>query len=126
MPIAVVPGFASWGLRSPKTQDVHPQMAVETQSRRRQSGGSRRQAIHLHAFSAQPMEIDSARRMRSNALHEEFKWRIKTQTVLPGVVHLYLLAILITITVALFIEGINWRPSDGTAIRPATRSRFAA
>jgi putative transposase len=38
-------------------------------------------------------------------LHEEFKWRIKRQTVLPGVVQLYLLAILITITVALFIDG---------------------
>jgi hypothetical protein len=59
-------------------------------------------------------------------LHEEFKWRIKTQTVLPGVVQLYLLAILITITVALFIDGIDWRPSDGSAIRPAARSRLAA
>jgi transposase-like protein len=38
-------------------------------------------------------------------LHEEFKWRIKTRTVRPGVVQLYLLAILITITVALFIDG---------------------
>jgi len=44
----------------------------------------------------------------SNAIErllEEFKWRIKMQTVPPSVVQLYLLAILITITVALFIDG---------------------
>ena len=41
-----------------QAQGVHPQMAVEMQSRRRQLGGGRRQAIHLHALSAKPMEIN--------------------------------------------------------------------
>ncbi len=39
-------------------QAVHPQMAAQMPRRRRQPGGSGRQAVHLHALSAQPMEID--------------------------------------------------------------------
>ena len=41
-----------------ETKGVHPQMALEMPRRRRQSGGGRRQAVHLHALSAKPMEID--------------------------------------------------------------------
>ena len=50
--------------------------------RRRQLGGSWRQAVHIHAVP--PSQWKSIR--TSNAierLHEEFKRRIKTQTVLP-------------------------------------------
>src|ERR1700728_2644329 len=39
-------------------QDVHPQMAPQMPRCRRQPGGSRRQAIHIHAVRAEPMEID--------------------------------------------------------------------
>jgi transposase-like protein len=53
-------------------------MAAETQSRCRHSGESWRQTVHLHAFSGQRTSSAIAR------LHEEFKRRIKTQTVLPS------------------------------------------
>ena len=66
-----------------QAQGLHPQMAAEVSRRRRQPGGSRRPAIHLHPFST-----DQWRSIRTtNAierLHEEFKRRIKTQTVLPS------------------------------------------
>ena len=39
-------------------QGVHPQMAPQMPRRRRQPGGSRRQAVHIHAVPAEPMEID--------------------------------------------------------------------
>ena len=39
-------------------QGVHPQMAPQMPRRRRQPGGSRRQAVHIHAVPAKPMEID--------------------------------------------------------------------
>src|SRR5271157_2380851 len=37
---------------------IRPQMAPQMPSRRRQPGGSRRQAVHLHALPAEPMEVD--------------------------------------------------------------------
>ena len=40
-----------------ETKGVHPQMALEMPRCRRQPGGGRRQAVHLHALSAKPMEI---------------------------------------------------------------------
>ena len=52
--------------------------------RRRQPGGGRRQTIHIHAVPAEPMEIDPNSSNAIERLHEEFKRRIKTQTVLPS------------------------------------------
>jgi transposase-like protein len=103
MPIAVVPGFASWGLRSPKTQDVRKwRLKHKAVADSLEEAGDK-----LFTFTRfPPSQWKSIR--ASNAierLHEEFKWRIKTRTVLPGVVQLYLLAILIAKTAALFIDG---------------------
>ena len=39
-------------------QGVLPQMAPQMPRRRRQPGGSRRQAVHIHPVPAEPMEID--------------------------------------------------------------------
>jgi transposase-like protein len=39
-------------------QGVHPQMAPQMPGRRRQLGGSWRQAVHLHPVPAEPMEVD--------------------------------------------------------------------
>ena len=40
-------------------QGVHPQISLPNAvRRRRQPGGSRRQAVHIHAVPAEPMEID--------------------------------------------------------------------
>jgi mutator family transposase len=39
-------------------QGVHPQTAPQMPCRRRQLGGSRRQAVHLHPVPAEPMEVD--------------------------------------------------------------------
>jgi transposase-like protein len=58
-------------------------MAAEMPRRRRQPGRSRRQALHFRTVPEKPVEIDPD----TNAverLHEEFKRRIKTQTVLPS------------------------------------------
>ncbi len=64
------------GDRSPP-QGIHPQVAA--QAPRRQPGGSRRPSVHLH-----PPAANSARTTNAiERLHEEFKRRIKTQTVLP-------------------------------------------
>ena len=41
-----------------EAQSLRPQMAPQMPRRRRQPGGSRRQALHLHALPAEPMEID--------------------------------------------------------------------
>ena len=41
-----------------KRKGVHPQMAAEMPRGRRQPGGSRRQAVHLHALPEKPVEID--------------------------------------------------------------------
>ena len=57
-------------------------MAVEVPGRRRQPRGGRRPALHLHAPAAQPVEIGSDHHAVER-LHEEFRRRIKTQTVLP-------------------------------------------
>src|SRR5271155_829473 len=43
--------------RSP-AESLHPQMAAEMPRRRRQPGGGRRQAVHLHPLPTQPMEVD--------------------------------------------------------------------
>jgi hypothetical protein len=56
-------------------------MAAEMPRRRRQPGGSRRQALHFRTVPEKPVEIDPDIDER---LHEEFKRRIKTQTVLPS------------------------------------------
>ena len=58
-------------------------MAAQVPRRRRQPGRGGREALHLHAVPEKPMEIVRT----TNAierLHEEFKRRIKTQTVLPS------------------------------------------
>ena len=41
-----------------RRKGLRPQMAPQMPRRRRQPGGSRRQALHLHALPAEPMEID--------------------------------------------------------------------
>ena len=41
-----------------EAQGLRPQMAPQMPRRRRQPGGSRRQALHLHALPAEPMEVD--------------------------------------------------------------------
>ena len=48
---------ATAGGRSP-TQGLRPKMAAQMPRRRRQPGGGRRQAVHLHALPAEPMEVD--------------------------------------------------------------------
>src|SRR5580704_8751746 len=58
-------------------------MEVQAPRRRRQPGGSRRPAVHLHTTSAEPM-AERADHQCDRRLHEEFKRRIKTQTVLPS------------------------------------------
>ena len=59
-------------------QGVHTQIAPQMTRRRRQPGGSRRQAVHIHAVPAEPMEIDPNLERAIERLHEEFKRRIKT------------------------------------------------
>ena len=58
-------------------------MKPQMPRRRRQPGGSRRQAVHIHAVPAKPMEIDPNLERDPSDCREEFKRRIKTQTVLP-------------------------------------------
>jgi putative transposase len=55
-------------------------MATALPSRRRLSGGSWRPAVRLHQIAGQPARTTNA----IERLHEEFKRRIKTQTVLPS------------------------------------------
>ena len=58
-------------------------MAAEMSCGGRQLGRGRRQALHLYALSEKPRKSIRT----SNAierLHEEFKRRIKTQTLLPS------------------------------------------
>nr|WP_311966944.1 transposase [Bradyrhizobium australiense] len=65
-------------------QGLHSQIAAQASCGGRQPAGSRRPALHLHATAAQSVE----ERTTANAierLHEEFKRRMKTQTVLPSV-----------------------------------------
>ena len=58
-------------------------MAAQAPRRRRQLGGSRRPPLHLHPSAAEQWR--SARTTNAiERLHEEFKRRIKTQTVLPS------------------------------------------
>ena len=58
-------------------------MAAQASRRRRQPGGSRRPALHLHPSAAKQWR--SVRTTNAiERLHEEFKRRIKTQTVLPS------------------------------------------
>ena len=65
------------------SQSLHPQVAAQAPSRRRQPGGSRRSALHLHSLP--PSQWRSVRTTNAiERLHEEFKRRIKTQTVLPS------------------------------------------
>jgi putative transposase len=66
-----------------QTKSFPAKMAAEMSRGGGQPGGSRRQALDLHALSKKPMEIHS--NVESiERLHEEFKRRIKTQTVLPS------------------------------------------
>ena len=51
--------------------------------RRRQPGGSGRSIVHIRALPAKSMEINP-NHDAIERLHEEFKRRIKTQTVLPS------------------------------------------
>ena len=64
-------------------QGLHPQMAAQAPRRRRQPGGS---GGRLFAFTRlPPSQWRSARTTNAiERLHEEFKRRIKTQTVLPS------------------------------------------
>jgi hypothetical protein len=58
-------------------------MAAQAWRRRRQPAGSRRPALRLHPFAASQWR--SVRTTNAiERLHEEFKRRIKTQTVLPS------------------------------------------
>ena len=58
-------------------------MAASAPRRRRQPGGSRRQPVRIRA--AAPSQWKSARTTNAiEHLHEEFKRRIKTQTILPS------------------------------------------
>jgi transposase-like protein len=65
-------------------------MAAEMSRGRRQSGGSWRQAIHLHAVpksqwkSIRTSNAIVVRQAHHESLHEEFKRRIKIPTVLPS------------------------------------------
>src|ERR1700716_3125264 len=56
-------------------------MEAQAPRRCRQPGGGRRPLVHLRALAAEPMARTTNAIER---LHEEFKRRIKTQTVLPS------------------------------------------
>jgi hypothetical protein len=58
-------------------------MAAQMQGGRRQPGGSWWPALYLYKVAAQPME-ERTHHKSDRRLHEEFKRRIKTQTVLPS------------------------------------------
>ena len=67
--------------RSP--QGLHPQVAAPASCRRRQPGGGRRRLFTFTRLP--PSQWRSARTTNAiERLHEEFKRRIKTQTVLPS------------------------------------------
>ena len=64
-------------------QGFPSQMEAQASRRRRQPGGSRRTLVHLHPPA--PSQWRSLRTTNAiERLHEEFKRRIKTQTVLPS------------------------------------------
>jgi transposase-like protein len=57
-------------------------VAAEVPGRGRQPGGSRRGAVRLHPAALEPVSARTTNAIEP--LHEEFKRRIKTQTVLPS------------------------------------------
>jgi transposase-like protein len=57
-------------------------VAAEVPGGRRQSRGNGRPAVHLHSPATEPRSARTTNAVER--LHEEFKRRIKTQTVLPS------------------------------------------
>ena len=75
--------YAETGRDRAAPQGLPAQMAAEVPRGRRQPGGGRRAAVHLHP--ARSAAVASARTTNAiERLHEEFKRRIKTQACCPA------------------------------------------